>query len=138
MKNASRLIVLLCGLVFLAGCTIRIVDFTVISSKNVKVPTKARGQRATGKDCIFVFFFPFGIPNMKEAIDRAIEGAGGDYDALVDGVVYQENNFFVIGQMCYRVEGTPINTKASTSMKEFEGKELLRHSSQFTAPSFQN
>ncbi len=138
MRKGLKLIVLLCGLAFMAGCTMRIVDFTVISSKNVKVPTKARGQRVTGKDCTFVVFVPIGIPNMKEAIDRAIESGGGDYDALVDGVVYQDNYSFIIGQMCFRVEGTPINTKSSTSMKELDGKELLRHSSRFTAPGFQN
>lgn len=130
MNKAAKLIVLLCGLVFLAGCTLRLVDFTVISSKNVKVPTKAKGERVKGEDCNF--FFP---PNMKEAIDRAIESAGHDYDALVDGVVYST---WIPLYQCYEVEGTPINTKTSTSMKEFEGKDLLRHSSRSTDPNFTN
>ena len=138
MKNAPRLFVLLCGLVFLAGCTMRMVDFTVISSKNVKVPTKVRGERVTGKDCIFVFFIPLGVPNMKEAIDRAIESAGGEYDALIDGVVYQDLYAFIIGQICFRVEGTPINTKASISMNKFEGKELWRHSHLSEEPVLKN
>lgn len=119
------------SLVFLAGCTIRLVDFTVISSKNVKLPTKARGKRVTGTDCIPVVVVPFGIPNMKEAIDKAIEDAGEDYDALVDGVLYQLNHFFIVGQMCYKVEGTPINTKAAISMNEDEKKNVWFHSKRY-------
>ena len=111
--------------ILLSGCTIRIVDFTVISTKNVKIPTADKGTRVTGEDCVVVFLIPFGIPNMKEAIDRAIENAGPEYDALVDGVVYQLNHNFLVGQQCYKVEGTPINTKKSVSMNE-DG--LLKHS----------
>jgi hypothetical protein len=104
------------------------VDFTVISSKNVKVPSKARGSRVSAQDCVPVIFFPLGIPNMKEAIDRAIEGAGPDYDALVDGVVYQINQSFILGQLCYKVEGTPINTKSAVSLNMDEQNHLLFHS----------
>jgi len=132
MSKVWRMAILCFGLVFLAGCTIRLVDFTVISSKNVKLPTKAKGKRVTGQDCIPVVFVPFGIPNMKEAIDEAIESSGEDYDALVDGVVYQLNHFFIVGQMCYKVEGTPINTKAAVSLKEDERKNLMFHSKRYS------
>ncbi len=111
---------------FLSGCTIRLVDFTVISTKNVRIPTADKGKRVTGDDCVIVILFPFGIPNMKEAIDRTIENAGSEYDALVDGVVYQLNHSFLFGQQCYRVEGTPINTKNSVSISNEAS--LLRHS----------
>jgi len=128
MNKIWNMAIVCFGLVFLTGCTIRLVDFTVISSKNVKLPSKAKGKRVIGEDCIPVVIVPFGIPNMKEAIDKAIEGAGEDYDALVDGVVYQLNHFFIVGQMCYKVEGTPINTKAAISLKEDERKNLMFHS----------
>lgn len=121
----GKLVFLLLAVVGLSGCTIRMVDFTVISTKNVDVPTASKGTRVTGEDCVLVLVFPFGIPNMKEAIDRTIENAGGNYDALVDGVVYQVNHSFIIGQQCFRVEGTPINTKESVS---FRKSDLLRHS----------
>lgn len=137
MNKSWKMVVVSGCLIFLAGCTLRIVDFTVISSKNVQVP-KAKSQRVAGKDCVMVFLFPFGIPNMKEAIDRAIESAGGDYDALVDGVVYQDNYYFILGEMCFRVEGTPINTKAKSSMKDFEGKDLMFHSNRYTDPKSLN
>lgn len=129
MTKAWKLVMASLVLIFLTGCTIRMVDFTAISTKNVKLPTKARGKRVTGEDCVVVVLFPFGIPNMKEAIDEAIEGAGENYDALVDGVVYQINEFFIVGRQCFKVEGTPINTKDAISMKEIEGKDLMLHSS---------
>lgn len=134
--NKSWKMVGVCGcLIFLAGCTLRLVDFTVISTKNVQVP-KAKSQRVDGKDCNLV---PFSMPNMKEAVDRAIESAGGDYDALVDGVVYAQNIWLVIGTWtCYTIEGTPINTKAKSSMKDLEGKDLMFHSSRYTDPKSLN
>lgn len=120
----------LCSIfIFLTGCTIRMVDFTAISTKNVKLPTTAKGPRVTGLNCVPVIFaIPFVIPNMKEAIDEAIEGAGPEYDALVDGVVYQLNHHFIFGKLCYKVEGTPINTKASVSMNDFNRENLMYHS----------
>lgn len=112
-----------------SGCTMRLIDFTVISSKNVQVP-KANSQRVEGKDCgAWLLTIPVSTPNMKEAVDKAIESAGGDYDALVDGVLYSEMFTIVIfSQFCYRIEGTPINTKAKTSMNELEGKNVMYHS----------
>lgn len=98
------------------GCTARLVDFTIISTKNVKVPQTGRGARVMGKDCSF-----FGVPNIKEALDKAIEGAGPDYDALVDGVLYQ-SVFFV---KCFKVEGTPINSKIASIAP---GTQLAWHS----------
>ena len=69
-----RSTVLLIGLCFLStGCTQRLVDFTAISTKNVKMASSEVGSRVEGADCVPVVFFPLGQPNMKEAIDRAIE-----------------------------------------------------------------
>jgi len=87
----------------MTGCTtLRIMDFSVISSKNVNVPFHKAAQRTVGEDC--AWFVP---PNMKEALDRAIRNAGPEYDSLVDGVVYQDIRLYF---NCYRVEGTPMNT----------------------------
>lgn len=127
MRRVGMLAVLcaVCGL-FLSGCTVRVVDFTVISTKNVSVPTKGKGPRAKGEDCVFSCLgLPFGIPNMKEAIDRAIENAGGQYDALVDGVVYQKSHPF---EICYEVEGTPIDTKIRGALNDAEKETMLVHS----------
>ena len=103
------------------GCTTRLVDFTVISTKNVdlsKASTFTRGQgRVMGEDMIHIIvFIPTGVSNMKEAIDRAIEVTPGAV-ALVDGVVL--NKFFYIpyiyGRGGYVVEGTPLISPNSSA-----------------------
>ena len=84
------------------ACTYRIVDFTVISSKNADVKGKV-GKRVKGSDGTVTCMYP----NMKEALDRAIEQEPGA-DALIDGVVYYKYYYF---WHTYEVEGTAINTK---------------------------
>lgn len=100
-------------LLFMSGCTTRILDFTIISSKNtnIKVKDSARGERVSGEDMAVYFIFPFGQPQVKSAVDRAIEKAGPGYDALLDGVIYYKYNVFLLfGTFGYSVEGTPIKT----------------------------
>jgi hypothetical protein len=88
----------------LSSCNQRLVDFTVISSKNVtlRLSEDGKGPRAEGRDMKFC-----GRPELKEAIDKALENAGPGYDALIDGVVYQRNEFIKQGWV---VQGTPIKT----------------------------
>ncbi len=126
----TTLLLVSCSCIFLAGCTTRLVDFTIISTKNVKLPKTGLGSRAEGKDCVFLILgIPTGVPNIKEAIDRTIESAGREYDALVDGVLSHSAWFaLLVGQVCYKIEGTPINTKVSVSMNEDQKKNLMLHS----------
>ena len=101
-------------LVFLSSCTYRVVDFTIISSKNVdwtKSSTFVKGRdRIEGQDQIhYILFIPTGIANIKEAMDRAIESTPGCV-ALLDGVVL--NKYWIIpglyGNQRMVVEGTPL------------------------------
>ena len=48
----------------------------------------------------------FGIPNVKEAIDRTIEKGNGN--ALIDAALYQDIGFF---QSCFRAKGTVVKLK---------------------------
>lgn len=127
MKLLSLAVVATAG-VLLAGCSMRITDFTVISTKNVNVPAKDKAPRVKGEDCVIVFLFPFGVVNLKEAIDKAIESAGPQYDALIDGVAYLDNFHFLVGKQCYRVEGTPINTKSGVSFNDSSHGTVYLHS----------
>lgn len=90
------------------GCNSRrVTDFTLISTKNTLLTAHAdtMGARLEGEDCSITLF---GVPNMKTAIDDALDNAPEKYDALVDGVVWFEDRFFYV---CYRVEGTPIKAR---------------------------
>lgn len=71
----------------------RLVDFTVISSKNVSINFKKDVMRQKGVDF-----------SVKGAMDKAIQKGGLGYDGLVDGVIY-DLPFFL-----WKVEGTPIKS----------------------------
>lgn len=110
---------------FLAGCTQRLGDFTVLSSKNVNL-TANRGDRVKGDSCVPIIFFPIGVPDIKSAVDRAIESAGPGFDALEDAVLKARTIWFLVGQSCYIVEGTAVNTKRGRA--SLDGKDYLFHS----------
>lgn len=102
------------GAILLTGCTQRITDFTIISTKNIDLSSakdfKRGSQRIEGKDSLyFLLAIPLGSkPDLKEAIDRGIENVPGAV-ALVDGVVYVKNwHIGLFGETSYIVEGTPL------------------------------
>lgn len=128
-------------LLILSACTTRVTDFTIISTKNhqINVSQEARGPRVEGEDmAAMILFIPTGQPNVKNAVDRAIESAGPGYDALVDGVVNYYFAYFILGaSFGYKVEGTPIKTsdmQASlmdangASSASFHRRNILFHS----------
>lgn len=99
--------------IMLAGCTERIVDFTVLSTKNVDLngSNYKSADRITCEDAVpIVFVVPLGSVDLKEAIDNTIESAGPKCVALADGVVYYEAWYipFFYGRKAIVVEGTPI------------------------------
>jgi len=105
------LTIILC--VFCAGCTTRVVDFTLLSTKNVDLSHANdyyRGDRVQGEDkARIIVFIPMGTPGLKEAIDNTIEAVPGCI-ALADGVVYEGAWYipFFYGENYIIVEGTPI------------------------------
>jgi hypothetical protein len=115
MKTRRKLLSVLLVVFFIfTSCSTRMIDFTVISSKNVnlKVKDTGKGERVVGTDYVWWFLsIPLGSPNLKEAVDRAIESAGPGYDALLDGVIYSKFYYFLLtAKSGYKVEGTPIKT----------------------------
>jgi hypothetical protein len=101
-------------LLILNSCTNRILDFTLISSKNVDLSRGAsfvRGNnRIEGQDKVhWIICFPTKQLDIKEAIDKAIESTPGCV-ALLDGVIY--TNFwwipYIYGQQTATIEGTPL------------------------------
>jgi hypothetical protein len=84
------------SLLFVLSCitvSCRLTDFTVISTKNVPIDTEKSAIRTQGKGW-----------TVKDAIDQAIEKSGPEYNALIDGVIYE-------GFLRYKVVGTPVKLK---------------------------
>lgn len=105
--------------IFATGCSVRMADMTVASTKNYNLNSNqfVKGQRVIGEDKVPVVLFPLGIPNFKTAIDRAIEKDRCAV-ALSDVVITQLNQAFIVGQIGYRVEGTQVIDRSQPECKK--------------------
>jgi len=101
-------IMLSLSLVIMQGCTTRLGDFTVLSTKNVDVSGLKPGDRFSGEDCAnFLFMMiPLGQINWKNAMDQALERGKGD--VMVDIVLTQTGWVipYLWAQQCIVIEGT--------------------------------
>lgn len=111
MKKLTAIILLAMGL---SGCSQRMIDFTMISSKNIDLSRGAEftrsPKRVKGEDRKrIIIFIPTGQPNAKEAMDKAIESVPGAV-GLVDGVITSHSWYipYIYGEAWYEVEGTPL------------------------------
>ena len=103
-KTYSRLLAF-CLVIALSSCTYRLVDFTVISSKNAEIGVdRTKGVSAKGSKG---YFLGFGW-NIKDAMDRALEEAGSQYDLLIDGVVTYSSYPFVV---VVKVKGLAVSSR---------------------------
>ena len=103
IKNVF-LLALMLGL--MTSCSFRLVDFTVISSKDVSLNIdKTEGVKVKGEKS---YFLGLGW-NIKDALDLALETAGPEYDLLIDGVVRYGSYPFI---STVTVEGTAVSSKA--------------------------
>lgn len=106
MRKALAFSFLLAMIVSLTGCSQRIGDFTVVSTKNYErqVAYKLIG-RMEGQDKVLIILgIPLGMPNLKTAVDNAIEAGGGVY--LANAVIESGGWFAIlVGQTGYTVTG---------------------------------
>lgn len=99
------------ALFVLTGCEQRLGDFTFLSSKNIDLShldmqATDDAPMAEGEDSkAIVFVFGGGPPNLKEAVDRAIESGGGT--ALSDVSIYRTSWYvpYIVGENAFRVRG---------------------------------
>jgi hypothetical protein len=110
----SKIILASFAALILSGCSQRMVDFTIISSKNIDLSRGADFKRSTnrvkGEDRKrIIIFIPTGEPNAKEAMDKAIESVPGAV-GLVDGVLTRHFWYipYIYGEVWFDVEGTPL------------------------------
>ena len=112
-----KLLVLLClmfSIIFIAGCSTRLGDFTVISSKNIDLSNfstqaESGSERVRGVDkSQIIICFPTKIPNIKDAIDIALEE--NNAYMLTDAVIKYEWFYipYIYGEEKYIAEGHPV------------------------------
>ncbi|MDI1291474.1 MAG: hypothetical protein PSV18_01865 [Methylobacter sp.] len=96
------------------GCSQRIADFTIMSSKNIDLsrgadfkrsPTRVKGEDKKS----IIILFPTGRPDVKQAMDNAIESVPGAV-ALMDGVATSHIWYipYIYGEASIEIEGTPL------------------------------
>jgi hypothetical protein len=117
MENRGRvLLIVLAGLdcALFGGCQQRLGDFTVLSTKNVDLTRfnteqAENAQPVTGEDSKpIIGVFNTGLPNVKEAADRALESANAHM--LTNAVIYYTSWYipYVYGDQKYEVKGNPV------------------------------
>ena len=127
MKKIIKTVFIVLGLLSICSCTQRLVDFTIISTKNVDLSRagsfKRTAHRATGEDAKYIIvIIPTGVPSAKEAVDQAIESVSGGI-ALVDGVLTHKWFYipYIFGENKYIVEGSvlidPVLAKQTASVR---------------------
>lgn len=129
-RKIGIICIILC-VVILSGCVTRLADFTLISTKNIDLTRGASFKRAqsrvTGQDIVsIIIIIPTGVPNMKTAIDKAIESVPGAI-ALVDGVLSQKVWYipYIFGQSGYVVEGTPLIDPALNTAAGLQSNRII-------------
>jgi len=112
MKKAGIvMLILVCVLSLSCAGRDRVADFTLISSKNISTLEGAQKMGVfEGKDCKQLSpFRPPQQPNLKEALDRALEDGKGN--AMVDAVVYFKPAVCMFDESCWEIKGTVLKTK---------------------------
>lgn len=107
----------LIAIVTVTGCTNRVGDLAVISTRKVDLSAVQMdpkvGERVKGSHCTVNVLIPI-LPNLGKAVENALEGSNGD--ALVDQVTYLSNYFIGIGSLtCLRVEGRAVRFQPRAS-----------------------
>jgi hypothetical protein len=100
------------GVVAVVGvaCTARLGDLTLATTKNVMIssfnPSTMHSVSTRGSDCkAMILFIPTGVPNFKNAIDDALQRAGGA-NFMTDLVMTQKFwTAIVYGETCIIATG---------------------------------
>lgn len=86
--NMRSIFAALMVILLMSGCSSRIGDFTTVSTKNVNMDTEyQRVGKAEGSDGAFFFL----NPDMKLAVDEALESVGSNVRYLTDARIFIVN-----------------------------------------------
>ena len=121
-RSNTLLALLLATLLIANGCSIRTADLTLVSTKNIDLSDTRLdaklGKRQTAEDCVFSILglIPLGVPNMKTAVDKALEAGKGN--VMIDEVTWIEGYYFIlVGESCIKVEGTVLTAPSGKLSK---------------------
>ncbi len=115
-KKLQLVLCLICILFTSACVSIRLSDFSILSTRNVNLDmidldSKPQVEGVVGKDTKFSFLFlPFGFPHLQDAVDDALDKGNGDI--LIDGVLhYKRWTALIFGQQTLDIKGPVVKTR---------------------------
>lgn len=119
MKKSITLILSILALSSLTSCSNRLLDVTILSTKNIDLNNLSgyntdTNKRVTGENYTdIICFIPLGYPSAKEAADRAIEQQGGKCVGLTNATLTERWWYIplIYGRIYLEVEGDPIMKK---------------------------
>ena len=95
------------------GCTTRLGDFTVLSTKNIDLTNFStegaeKAPPVVGVDSKIIVILPGAPPNVKEAVDRALEG--NNAQMLTNAVIYYRYWYvpYICGEWAFEVKGNAV------------------------------
>ncbi|MEI6708959.1 MAG: hypothetical protein WCK96_17690 [Methylococcales bacterium] len=101
----------------LNGCSHRVADFSIVSTKNIDLTQVAKldpsaAKRYSGEDCSFFLLnqYPFfnKIPNLELAVDKALKKGNGN--VMVDEISVESDVWVLLGNIkCIQAEGAVLN-----------------------------
>lgn len=114
-KNSIYLVIVSVILIFLSGCSIRVADLSLISTRSIDLTNASldpsKGKRRSAEVCGFVLFdlYPIISPNLEDAVDKALVRGNGNI--MVDTATEFSWAWVGLGHVtCIYVEGTVFNT----------------------------
>ncbi|MGF1707193.1 lipoprotein [Enterovibrio baiacu] len=122
----KKILLVLTALILVSGCTQRIADLTIGSTKNVNIngDNFVEGDRVVGNDTTPIILLPIGVPNVEEATDAAIEQDACAV-ALTDITIESGFFSFLVGAIWYDVEGTLLIDKTKPGCQDWENRKAL-------------
>ena len=118
----TALVILVVGSLLVAGCSTRLFDLSIVSTKGVDLQdldlsAAKKAMNVTGESYrSIICIFPLGNPDLEEAVSDALIKSSGD--VMLDAEVYYKWWYipFIYGQFGYEVIGDVVKTREWTEM----------------------
>lgn len=109
-------------LLLACGCTQRVGQFTLLSTKNVELSRVDMKKvdivkNVKGTDSVFWFLFiPFGSLSLERAVDNALQNGRGDFlnNAVISSSAWTA---ILVGQTSIEVQGDVVNSIGQNSLE---------------------
>jgi hypothetical protein len=134
MKRILFILAFVIPTILISGCSQKIADLTIVSTKNVDVGTnyvKVKSDAEGSNMAHIIIIFPIGAPNIESAIDDVLDKNNGDiiinarleYQTFYIPYIYGQNKYVIKGDIYKKAEklrsmsSEEINAKAAKDIE---------------------